>query len=45
MTRNRHISETAKIAKLGDELSNGRLKWFQHFKRREEEYVGGGCWK
>ena len=38
--RNRHVRGTAKIAKLGDKLRSGRLRWFGHVKRREQEYVG-----
>ena len=38
--RNKHVTGTAKIAKLGDKLRNARLRWYGHMKRREESYVG-----
>ena len=38
--RNEYVRGTAKIAKLGDELRNARLRWYEHVKRREENYVG-----
>ena len=40
MIRNGYIRGTAKIAKLGNMLRSGRLKWYGHVKRREEENVG-----
>ena len=40
--RNEYEKETAKIAKLGDKLRDGRLPWYGHVKRREESYVGKG---
>ena len=38
--RNEYVRGTAKIAKLGDKLWNARLRWYEHVKRREEDYVG-----
>ena len=38
--RNEYVRGTAKIAKLGDKLRNARLRWYEHVKRREENYVG-----
>ena len=38
--RNEYVRGTAKIAKLGDKLWNGRLRWYGHVKWREEGYVG-----
>ena len=34
--RNEYVRGTAKIAKLGDQLQNARLRWYGHMKRREE---------
>ena len=38
--KNKYLRGTAKIAKLGDKLRNARLRWYEHVKRREEDYVG-----
>ena len=38
--RNEYVRGTEKIATLGDKLSNARLRWYGHMKRREESYVG-----
>ena len=38
--RNEYVRGTAKIAKLGDKLRNARQRWYEHVKRREEDYVG-----
>ena len=38
--RNEYVRGTAKIAKLGDKLSNARLRWYGHVKRKEEDYAG-----
>ena len=38
--RNEYVRGTAKIAKLGDKLRNVRLRWYEHVKRREKDYVG-----
>ena len=38
--QNRYIRGTAKIAKLGDKLRSGRLRWYGHVRRRDTEYVG-----
>ena len=37
--RNEYERGTAKIAKLVDKLQNARLRWYEHVKRREEDYV------
>ena len=37
--RNKYVGGTAKIAKLGDNFGNARLRWYGHVKRREG-YVG-----
>ena len=39
-TRNEYVRGIAKIAKLGEKLRNARLRWYEHVKRREEDYVG-----
>ena len=38
--RDKYVKGAAKIAKLGDKLRNGRIRWYGHVKRREEDYVG-----
>ena len=37
--RNEYVRGTAKIAKLGDNFQNARLRWCGHVKRREKDYV------
>ena len=41
MIRNGVIRGTAKFAKLGDKLSNGRSIWYRYVTRRGEEYLCG----
>ena len=38
--KKKYVRGTMKIAKLGDQLRNARLRWHGHVKRREEGYLG-----
>ena len=37
--RNEHIRSTVKIERLGMKMWEGRLKWYGHVMRRDQEYV------
>ena len=38
--RNKHIRGTIKIERLGMKMREGRLRWYGHVMRRDQEYVG-----
>ena len=38
--RNEHIRSTLKVQRLGMKMREGRLKWYEHVMRRDQEYVG-----
>ena len=38
--RNKHIRSTVKVEQLGMKMSEGRLRWYGHVMRRDQEYVG-----
>ena len=38
--RNEHIRSTVKVERLGMKMREGRLRWYGHVMRREQEYVG-----
>ena len=38
--RNEHIRSTVKVEQLGMKMREGRLRWYEHVMRREQEYVG-----
>ena len=38
--RNEHIRSTVKVEPLGMKLREGRLRWYGHVMRRDQEYVG-----
>ena len=38
--RNEHIRSTIKVERLGMKLREGRLRWYGHVMRRDQEYVG-----
>ena len=38
--RNEHIRSTVKVERLGIKMREGRLKWYGHVMRRDQEYVG-----
>ena len=38
--RNKYIRGTVKIELLGMKIREGRLRWYQHVMRRNQEYVG-----
>ena len=38
--RNEHIRSTVKAIRLGMEMREGRLRWYGHVMRRDQEYVG-----
>ena len=38
--RNEHIRSTVKVERLGMKMREGRLRWYGHAKRRDQEYVG-----
>ena len=38
--RNEHIRSTVKVEQLGMKMREGRLRWYGHVMRREQEYVG-----
>ena len=40
MIRNEHIRSTAKVERLGMKMREGRLRWYGHVMRRDQEYVG-----
>ena len=37
--RNEHIRSTVKVERLGIKLREGRLRWYGHVMRRDQEYV------
>ena len=39
-TRNKHIRSTVKVEWLGMKMREGRLRWYGHVMRRDQEYVG-----
>ena len=38
--RNEHIRSTLKVEQLGMKMREGRLRWYGHVMRRDQEYVG-----
>ena len=38
--RNEHIRSTIKVERLGTKMREGRLRWYGHVMRRDQEYVG-----
>ena len=38
--RNKYIRGTAKVERLGMKMREGRLRWYGHVMRRDQEYVG-----
>ena len=38
--RNKHIRSTVKVERLGMKMREGRLRWYGHVMRRDQEYVG-----
>ena len=38
--RNEHIRSTVKVERLGMNMREGRLRWYGHVMRRDQEYVG-----
>ena len=38
--RNEYIRSTVKVERLGLKMREGRLKWYGHVMRRDQEYVG-----
>ena len=38
--RNEHIKSTVKVEQLGMKMREGRLRWYGHVMRRDQEYVG-----
>ena len=38
--KNEHIRSTVKVEQLGMKMREGRLRWYEHVMRREQEYVG-----
>ena len=39
-TRNEYIRVTVKVERLGMMMREGRLRWYEHIMRRDQEYVG-----
>ena len=37
---NEHIRSTVKVERLGMKMREGRLRWYGHVMRRDQEYVG-----
>ena len=37
---NEYVRGTVKVERLGIKLREGRLRWYGHFMRRDQEYVG-----
>ena len=37
--RNEHIRSTVKVERLGMKIREGRLRWYGHVMRRDQEYV------
>ena len=38
--RNEHIRSTIKLERIGMKMREGSLRWYGHFMRRDQEYVG-----
>ena len=38
--RNEHIRSTVKVERLGMNMREGRLRWYEHVMKRDQEYVG-----
>ena len=38
--RNEHIRSTIKVERLGMKMREGRLSWYGHVMRRDQEYIG-----
>ena len=38
--RNEHIRNIVKVKRLGMKMREGRLRWYGHVMRRDQEYVG-----
>ena len=38
--RNKYIRGTVKVERLGMKMKEGRLRWYGHVMRRDQEYVG-----
>ena len=38
--RNKYIRGTVKVERLGMKMREGRLRWYGHVVRRDQEYVG-----
>ena len=38
--RNEYIRSTLKVERLGMKMREGRLRWYGHVMRRDQEYVG-----
>ena len=38
--RNEYIRGTVKVERLGMKMREGRLRWYEHIMRRDQEYVG-----
>ena len=38
--RNEYIRSTVKIERSGMKMREGRLRWYEHVMRRDQEYVG-----
>ena len=38
--RNEYIRSTIKVERLGMKMREGRLRWYEHFMKRNQEYVG-----
>ena len=38
--RNEYIRSTVKVERLGIKMRDGRLRWYGHVMRRDQEYVG-----
>ena len=37
--RNKHIRSTVKVGRLGMKMREGKLRWYGHVTRRDQEYV------
>ena len=37
--RNKHIRSTVNVERLGMKMREGRLRWYEHVMRRDQEYV------
>ena len=38
--KNEYIRDTVKVERLGIKMREGRLRWYGHVMRRDQEYVG-----